>query len=115
MKLLVKRLYCKGLDYIKAGSLLDAFCVFVMAMFFTLGWDFIKDTGSESLAGYSMLSKVITLVMALVFIRITLRAFDLLSGINMKSVMENLTPKEQVPYLAARFVGVCLLAGFILG
>lgn len=63
----------------------------------------------------SMSNKIITAIIALIALRLTLKMFDRMSGLNFKGWIAKAETKDVAIYTGMRFIGACILFAYILG
>lgn len=93
----------------------DALLVGSLILFCIVGFFLMDGNGLSGVLTAGIIRQLITACLCLVFIRLTLRMFDEVIGFNFKTWLHNSAPKDKALYLSARFIGVCILFGLILG
>lgn len=70
--------------------------------------------GMTSVIITGLLLKLVTAIIAFFAIRVSLRQFDRISGINFKKWYSNASTFDQAVYFCGRNLAVCILFGLIL-
>lgn len=79
------------------------------------GYIAMHGMGLQDVLASGILNKIITALMAVIFVRAMLYMFDRVVGFQFKEWLDASSPQDKAIYLSARFIGVCILFGMILG
>lgn len=105
----------KGFDYAKHNGIIDAIVTLMCVAGLYYGWGILTEYGVDQLAATSLIRTIMLVVLLLTILRVTTRAFDMLSGIDFRKWWAESNNSDKALYLSVRFAALAIALAIVLG